>query len=89
MVDGVYQCLEVTGPSRDVSNSRSACGDAGGTWSAEPCPEEDSLGCCLYSLFGMEFRECVYVGSTATNVPTTCETTYGGTWEPGPAATDP
>src|SRR5262245_61541729 len=65
-----FSCIERNGTAAAIEDQKQGCLDAGGSWSNDPCPSEDLVGCCSYT-FGDEFHECFYVGSTVDG-PTYC-----------------
>jgi len=76
-------CIESTGTPINIANQKKGCEDAGGTWSSNPCPALDQVGCCTYT-FGMDFRECWYTNSTTTDPQASCATMDGSVWTPAP-----
>jgi hypothetical protein len=78
------KCIESTGPAPSIGNQRTGCADAGGSWSSDPCPTANLVGCCSYT-FGLQFRECFYTGAGTTNPEIYCTMTWDdGVWTPGP-----
>src|SRR5262245_5275892 len=78
------KCIESTGPTPSIRNQQTGCADAGGSWSSDPCPTANLIGCCTYT-FGLKFRECFYTGAATTNPETYCTSTWDdGVWTPGP-----
>ena len=76
-------CIESTGTAIDIVNQKKGCQDAGGTWTSEPCPDANQVGCCTYT-FGMDFRECWYTSSTTADPQAACATMQGSVWTPAP-----
>ena len=76
-------CIESTGPAPSIANQKTGCEDAGGTWTSEPCPDADQLGCCTYT-FGLDFRECWYSNTSVADPETTCATMDESVWTPAP-----
>jgi hypothetical protein len=65
--DSAFHCIERRGAPAAIEDQEDGCDQAGGSWSNEPCPSEDLVGCCEYT-FGDRYRECFYVG-TAVDDP--------------------
>jgi hypothetical protein len=83
-IAAVYVCSEVEGNSEAVALEREYCDDVGDTWSSEPCPTANLIGCC-YLDFGSEaYRDCAYVGhiDTPTDLEQMCVDSYGE-WHAG------
>lgn len=74
-------CIESTGPAQDIENQRQGCLAAAGTWTSDACPAANLVGCCTYD-YGLEFRECFYVGTTIAEPEGYCDSFFG-TWTPG------
>jgi hypothetical protein len=58
-------CIERKGTPSAITDQKDACLGNEGSWSSDSCPTTDDLiGCCEY-VYGDEFRECFYVGTTS------------------------
>jgi hypothetical protein len=81
----IGKCIEATGDEAAISNQGMVCTETGGTWSSQPCPTENLIGCCDFALGGVDFSECFYTGSPTADPQAVCTTTRaGGVWTPAP-----
>jgi hypothetical protein len=72
--DTDFHCIERRGTPAAIEDQEDGCDQAGGTWSDEPCPSEDLVGCCEYT-FGDRYRECFYVGTSVPDPEDRCLST--------------
>jgi hypothetical protein len=83
-IAAVDECSEVEGDSEAVAFERDYCDDVGDTWTDEPCPTADLIGCCFYDFGSEAYRDCSYVGhiNTPTDLEQMCVESYGE-WHAG------
>jgi hypothetical protein len=81
----ISECSEVEGSPDGVMYEREACEEIGDTWTTEPCPTANLLGCCVFEFAGDVFRDCYYVGHVdpVTAHEETCLVDSQGEWRPG------
>jgi hypothetical protein len=61
-IAAISECTEVAGSSEAIEFDREFCEEIGDTWTSEPCPTTDLIGCCYYEIGSDEYRDCYYVG---------------------------
>jgi hypothetical protein len=79
-----FHCIERKGTAPAIADQKDACLEAGGGWSSERCPATAELiGCCEY-VYGDEFRECFYEGTTRDAEAYCADSRFEGTgvWTP-------
>jgi len=83
-IAAAYACSEVEGDSEAVAFDREFCEEIGDTWTSEPCPTTDLIGCCYYELGSDEYRDCYYVGhiDSAATLEQSCIDSYAE-WRSG------
>jgi hypothetical protein len=83
-IAAIFECSEVEGDSDAVAFEREYCDDVGDTWSSEPCPTADLIGCCFYDFGSEAYRDCSYVGhiDSAMTLEQNCVDSYGE-WHAG------
>lgn len=77
-----YICIEIEGTSDAITDEQEICSDVGGTWTTEPCPTANLVGCCSYEFGGSNYRECNYTGHPDSTPEESCMF-WDGTWSPG------
>ena len=80
-----YTCTEITGAKATIDDEREACAEFGDTWTSEPCPTLDIIGCCRTTFAGDVYNECYYTGQslTAMELEEDCRDFFDGTWTLG------
>jgi hypothetical protein len=58
-----FSCIEREATPAEIESQEDFCDQNGGTWSLDPCPTEDLVGCCSY-VYGDPFNQCFYEGTT-------------------------
>ena len=83
-IAAAYACSEVEGDSEAVAFERAYCDDVGDTWSSEPCPTADLIGCCYFDFGSEAYLDCAYVGhiDSAAMLEQYCSDSYGE-WHAG------
>ena len=78
------RCMEVNGSASTIEDEQGFC-EGFGTWSADPCPTTDRIGCCASTVDGDAYRDCYYTGfgATADDLAAECVSDFYGTWTLG------
>ena len=78
-------CTEIEGDAELIAEEERICTDGGDTWTTEPCPVADLLGCCRYTFGPEKYLECFYTGypATAMELQMDCVDILEGSWTTG------
>jgi hypothetical protein len=81
-VAGFSTCTQVEGDPQLVLEEGEFCVANGDTWTTDPCPTADLIGCCRTADDEVAFLECYYApySATAMELEEECVDFFEGTW---------